>query len=205
MLPSYSQRVDYAATNNRDLVALTFRSLEAAFSSGGEKEATTALQEAFGRRIRSYLINLPSPDEMKDLPDDLRQEIAKRRRQATLLRRKREAALQIIPAYNTLLQRYRAYDSEAGSPRRIARYMTMSAATVLVGGLLGYLVERGTGLPYATVIGIGLGIIAFFRMILQTLGSTRQMTRVESAHAAQLERLQEELHASFEAVDQGSI
>jgi F0F1-type ATP synthase assembly protein I len=107
----------------------------------------------------------------------------------------------VIPAYHQLLQRYRAYDAEAGAPQRIARYLTMSATTVLVGGVLGYLVERGFGIPYATVAGIGLGIIAFFRMILQTLGTARHMTRVESAHAAELQRLQDELYAAFEAVD----
>jgi hypothetical protein len=51
------------------------------------------------------------------------------------------------------------------------------------------------------VAGIGLGIIAFFRMILQTLGTARHMTREESAHAAELQRLQDELYAALEAVD----
>ncbi len=201
MVPGYSQSVGHAAANNRDLVALTFRSLEAAFASGEDAEAIGAVREAFGRRIRSCLIDLPSPEEFKELPEELQREIRKQQQQAALLRQKREAALQIIPAYTDLVQRSRAYDAEVGSPRRVARYLSMSATTVLVGGLLGYLLERGIGIPYATVAGIGLGIIAFFRMILHTLGATRQMTRVESAHAAQLKRLQDELFTSFEAVD----
>ncbi len=187
--------------NNQELVTFTFRSLEAAFATGGEQEATSALREAFGRRISSYLIDLPSPEALKDLPEHLQQEVKKRQQQAALLRQKREAAMHIIPAYHRLLEIYRAYDAEAGSPRRIARYLMMSATTVLVGGMLGYLVEREIGVPYATVAGIGLGIIAFFRMIFQTLGTTRHMTRVESAHAAALQRLQEELYAAFETVD----
>lgn len=191
----------YPEANNQELVTLTFRSLEAAFATGGEREATSALREAFGRRISGYLIDLPSPEELKDLPEDLQREVKKRRQQAALLRQKREAAVHIIPTYHRLLESYRAYDAEAGSPRRIARYLMMSATTVLVGGVLGYLVERELGVPYATVAGVGLGIIAFFRMIFQTLGTTRHMTRVESAHAAALQRLQEELYAAFEAVD----
>ncbi|MFQ5962189.1 MAG: hypothetical protein ACE5MG_12415, partial [Candidatus Methylomirabilales bacterium] len=200
-VPGYSQRVGHTGANNRELVTLTFRSLEAAFARGGEQEATSAVQEAFGRRISSCLIDLPSPEELKELPEDLQREVKKRQQQAALLRQKREAAVHVIPAYHQLLENYRAYDAEAGSPRRIARYLMMSATTVLVGGVLGYLVEREIGVPYATVAGIGLGIIAFFRMIFQTLGTTRHMTRVESAHAAELQRLQEELYAAFEAVD----
>lgn len=191
----------YAAANNQELVALTFRSLEAGFAKGGDTEATSTLQEAFARRISSCLIDLPSPEELKELPEALQQEVQERRREAALLRQKRDAASQIIPAYNHLVQSYRAYDAEAGSPRRIARYLGMSATTVLVGGFLGYVAERGIGVPYATVVGIALGIIAFFRMILKTLGTTQQMTRVESAHAAHVERLKEDLNAAFEAVD----
>lgn len=191
----------YPEANNQELVTLTFRSLEAAFATGGEREATSALREAFGRRISGYLIDLPSPEELKELPEDLQREVKKRQQHAALLRQKREVAVHIIPTYHGLLESYRAYDAEAGSPRRIAQYLMMSATTVLVGGVLGYLVERELGVPYATVAGIGLGIIAFFRMIFQTLGTTRHMTRVESAHAAALQRLQEELYAAFEAVD----
>lgn len=201
MLPRYSQRVDHAAANNRELVALTFRSLEEAFARGDDTEAVSALREVFGRRIRGCLLDLPSPEELKGLPEALQQEVRNRQRQAALLKQKREAALQVIPAYNHLLQNYRAYDAEAGSSRTIARHLGISASTVLVGGFLGYLVERGIGLPYATVGGITLGTIAFFAMVLQTLGTSREMTRVESAHAAQVERLKEELTAAFEAVD----
>lgn len=193
--------MDSDAANNRELVALTFRSLEAGFAKGGEAEAVSALREAFGQRIRGFLIDLPSPEELKELPEDLQEEVKRRQRQAALLKRKRDGALRIIPAYNEELQRYRAYDAEIGSPRRIAKYLGMSASTVLVGGVLGYLVERGIGLPYATLAGIVLGIAAFFGMIFQTLGTTRQMTQVESAHAAKLERLQEDLYAVFEAAD----
>lgn len=193
--------MDHAAANNRELVALTFRSLEEAFARGDDTEAVSALREVFGRRIRGCLLDLPSPEELKGLPEPLQQEVRNRQRQAALLKQKREAALEVIPAYNHLLQGYRAYDAAVGSPQRIARNLMMSATTVLVGGLLGFLAERAIGIPYATVAGIGLGIIAFFRMILETLGTTRQMTRVESAHVAQVERLKEELTAAFEAVD----
>ncbi len=193
--------MDHAAANNRELVALTIRSLEEAFARGDDTEAVSALREVFGRRIGACLINVPSPEELKGLPEARQQEIRERQRVAALLKQKREAALEVIPAHNHLLQGYRAYDAEAGSPRNIARYLGISATTVLVGGFLGYLVEQGIGLPYATVVGIGLGAIAFFAMVLQTLGTSREMTRVESAHAAQVERLKEELTAAFEAVD----
>ena len=187
--------------DNRDLVALTFRSLDAGFSGGGQEEAISALQEGFARRIRSCLIDLPSPEELKELPETVQQQVRERQRQATLLREKREAALHIVPGYSQLLQRYRAYDNAMGSPRRLARYLGMSAMTVLVGGALGYLAEQWLGLPYATVVGIGLGVIAFFSMMLQTLGTSRQMTQVESAYAAALEKLRQELYATFEAID----
>lgn len=193
--------MDTPPADNRELVALAFRSLEAGFATGGDEEATSVLQEAFARRIRSRLIDLPSPEEIKELPEDLQQEIRERQREAAVLREKRAAALQIVPNYSHLLQGYRAYDADMGSPRRLARYLGMSATTVLVGGALGYLVEQGTGLPYATAVGIGLGVIAFFSMMLQTLGTSQQMTQVESAHAAALQRLQEELYDTFEAVD----
>ncbi len=189
------------AANNRELVALAFLSLEAGFSREGDQEAISALQEAFARRIRSYLIDLPSPQDINELPEALQQEIKERQREAALLREKREAALQVVPTYSRLVQAYRSYDAELGSPRRLARYLGISATTVLLGGALGYMVERGTGLPYATLAGIGLGIIAFFTMVLQTLGTSKHMTRVEAAHAAAIEKLKEELYAAFEAVD----
>lgn len=200
-IPGYSHTVDTAAADNTELVALTFRSLEAGFARGGEAEATSALHEAFARRIRSCLIDLPSPEELKELPEALQQQVRERQRAAAVLREKREAAMQIVPRYSELLQRYRAYDDAMGSPRRLARYLGMSAVTVLVGGALGYMVERWLGLRYATVIGIALGVIAFFSMMLQLLGTSRRMTQVESSHAAALEKLREELHATFEAID----
>lgn len=193
--------MDTPRADNRELVALAFRSLEAGFAKGGDAEATSVLQEAFARRIGSCLIDLPSPEEIKELPAALQQEVRERQREAALLREKREASLQIVPRYSHLLQSYRAYDAAMGSPRRLARYLGMSATTVLVGGALGYLVERGTGLPYATAVGIGLGVIAFFSMMLQTLGTSRQMTQVESVHATAVHKLQEELYTTFEAVD----
>jgi hypothetical protein len=188
-------------TDNRELVALAFHSLEAGFGRGGEEEARKAVEEAFARRIGSCLIDLPSPEELKELPEALQQEVRERQRQAASLRKKREAAFQMLPRYGRLLERYRAYDDAMGSPGRIARHVGMSATTVLVGGALGYLVERQAGLPYATVAGIGLGVIAFLAMMLQAIGTSRQMTEVESAHAAALERLREELYTMFEAID----
>ncbi|MFQ5988753.1 MAG: hypothetical protein ACE5K9_02445 [Candidatus Methylomirabilales bacterium] len=200
-LPGYSQNVSTPPVDNRELVALAFRSLETGFARGGQEEATLALQEAFARRIRSCLLDVPSPEEMKELPEDLQQEIRQRQWEAALLREKRKAAVEIVPSYTDLLERYRAYDAAMGSPRRMARALGISATTVLIGGALGYVVERGTGLPYATAVGVGLGVIAFFSMMLQTLGTSRQMTQVESAHAAALERLREELCTTFEALD----
>ena len=193
--------MDQDAAENRDLVALCFRSLDAAFAKGDEAEAVSAIREAFARRIRACLLDLPSAEEMKELPEELQQAIRERQRKAALLQQKREAALQVIPAYSRLLQAYRSYDAEMGSPRRLARTLKTSATTVLVGAMLGYLVERGVGLPYATAGGIVLGVIAFFMMMLRTLSTSRQMTQVESAHTAAVERLKEELTTAFEAVD----
>lgn len=201
LLPGYSQGVDQGTAENRELVALCFRSLDAAFAKGDEAEAVSAIREAFARRIRACLIDLPSAEEMKELPEELQQAIRERQRKAALLRQKREAALQVIPAYSQLLLTYRSYDAEMGSPRRLARTLKISATTVLVGAMLGYLVERGVGLPYATAGGIVLGVIAFFMMMLRTLSTSRQMTQVESAHTAAVERLKEELTTAFKAVD----
>jgi F0F1-type ATP synthase assembly protein I len=193
--------VDQDTSENRDLVALTFRSLDTAFAKGDDAEAVSALREAFARRIRTCLGDLPSAEEMKELPEELQQAIRERQRKAALLQQKREAALQVIPTYSRLLQAYRSYDAEMGSPRRLARTFKISATTVLVGGVLGYLVERGAGLPYATAGGIVLGVIAFFMTMLRTLSTSRQMTQVESAYTTAMEKLKGELTAAFEAVD----
>lgn len=193
--------MDQDKAENRELAALTFRSVDAALAKGDEAQAVSALQEAFARRIRACLSDLPSAEEMNELPKELQQAIRERQRKAVLLRQKRETALRVIPTYSQLLQAYRSYDAEMGSPRRLAQTLKISATTVLVGATLGYLVERGIGLPYATVGGVGLGLIAFFIMMLRTLGTSRHMTQVESAHAAAVERLKEELTAAFEAVD----
>ena len=61
--------MDHAAANNRELVALTIRSLEEAFARGDDTEAVSALREVFGRRIGACLINVPSPEELKGLPE----------------------------------------------------------------------------------------------------------------------------------------
>lgn len=201
LLPGYSRTVDTASTGDNELVELTFRALEAGFARGGEAEATSALREAFTRRISRCLSDLPSPEELKELPEALQQQVRERQREAAVLREKREAALRIVPRCSDLLRRYRAYDDAMGSPRRVARYLGMSAVTVLVGGALGYALERGIGLRYATLVGIALGVIAFFSMMLQTLGTSRQMTQVESSHAAALQQLREELWAAFETID----
>jgi F0F1-type ATP synthase assembly protein I len=188
-------------TENRELAALCFRALDAAFATGDEAEAVSAIREAFARRIRAYLTDLPPPEKMKGLPEELQHAIRERQRKAALLQQKREAALHVIPAYSTLLKAYRSYDAEMGSPRRLAHTLKISAATVLVGAMLGYFVERGIGLPYATAAGVGLGLVAFFTAMLRTLSTSRQMTQVESAHTVAVERLKEELAAAFEAVD----
>jgi len=201
LLPGYSRGVDQHTAENRELVALCFRSLDAAFAKGDEAEAVPAIREAFARRIRACLIDLPSAEEMTELSEELQQAIRERQRKAALLQQKREAALQVIPAYSRLLQAYRSYDAEMGSPRRLARTLKISATTVLVGAMLGYLVERGIGLPYATAGGIGLGVLAFFMMMLRTLSTSRHMTQVESAHAEAVDKLKEDLTAAFEAVD----
>lgn len=187
--------------NNRDLVDLAFRSFEAGFAAGGEAEATAALREAFARRIQACLTNLPPQEGMADLPPEVREQVRQRQREASRLREKRERALGILPGYGRLLQAYRAYDRELGSPGRIARFLGVSAATVLVGGALGFLLERGMGLPYATVGGIGLGVVAFFTMMLQGLTISRRMTEAEEAHTAALNRLKEELYAAYAEVD----
>jgi hypothetical protein len=191
--------------DNRELVESTFQSLDAAFATGGDTEAITAVREAFARRIRACLVDLPSPQEMQELPEALQQQVREQQRRAARLRQKREAALELIPAYSRLLQAYRSYDAEVGSPKRLARHLTMSATSVLVGASLGYLVERGMGVPYATAIGIGLGVTAFLTTILQTLRTSRQMTQVESAHAAAVNRLKKELNAAFEAIDRRGV
>ena len=200
-VPGYSQGVEFQRTKNRDLVDLTFRSFEAGLAAGGEEEATAALREAFARRIQACLIDLPPQGEMADLPEEMRERVRQRQREALLLQEKRERALGILPIYSQLLQGYRAYDAELGSPRRIAHFLQISAATVLVGGVMGLTVERWIGLPYATIGGIGLGIVAFLTMMLRTLTTSRRMTEAEEAHTAALNRLKEELHTAFEELD----
>jgi F0F1-type ATP synthase assembly protein I len=187
--------------DNRELVALAFQSLDAAFVAGGEEGAGTALREAFARRIHAWLRDLPSPEEMARLPEADRCGIRERQRRAARLRHKREAALRVIPQYSQLIARQRSYDAEIGSPWRIASHVTTSASTVLVGAALGYLVERILGLAHATMIGIALGTLAFLSLIGHGLQASRRMTAVETAHTAALERLKMELYAAFEAVD----
>ena len=126
-LPGYIHRVGQDIAENRELVALTFRSLEEALAKGGREEAVSAIREAFAGRIRACLIDLPSAEEMKELPEALQQEIRERQRKAARLQQKREAALQVIPAYSQLLEAYRSYDAEMGSPRRLARTLRISA------------------------------------------------------------------------------
>ncbi len=201
LLPGYSQRVEFHRARNRDLVDLTFQSFETGFAAGGEEEATAALREAFARRIRACLIDLPPPGEMVDLPEEMREAIRQSQREVSRLQEKRERALSTLPIYRELLQAYRAYDAELGSPRRIAHFLGVSATTVLVGGALGFILERWLELPYATVGGIGLGIVAFLTMMLQALTTSRRMTEVEGAHTAALNRLKEELQTAFEEID----
>ena len=200
-LPGYSQRVESQRADNRDLVDLTFRSFEAGFAAGGEEEATATLREAFARRIRACLIDLPLEEGTADLPEEMRETVRQRQREAALLQEKRERALSVLPTYSRLLQAYRSFDAELGSPKRIARFLQISATTVLVGGALGFAVERWMQVPYATVGGIGLGIITFLTMMLQTLKTSRRMTEAEEAHTAALNKLKEELYTAFEEVD----
>jgi hypothetical protein len=182
-------------------VELAFRSLEAGFAAGGEGEAGAALRGAFARRIQACLLDLPTQGEMADLPKEMRETVRQRQREALLLREKRERAFSILPSYSHLLQAYRSYDAELGSPRRIAHALRISATTVLVGGALGFTLERWIGLPYATVGGIGLGIVAFLTMMLQTLTTSRRMTEAEETHTTALNRLKEELYTAFEEID----
>lgn len=187
--------------NNRDLADLAFRAFETGFAAGGEEEATAALRESFARRIQACLIDLPPQGEMANLPKEMRETVRQRQRAVSLLQEKRERALSILPIYSQLLQAYRSYDAELGSPRRIVHFLRISATTVLVGGALGFTLERWIGLPYATLGGIGLGIVAFLMMMLQTLTTSRRMTEAEEAHTAALIRLKEELYTAFEEVD----
>jgi len=200
-VPGYSQGVEFQRTKNRDLVDLTFRSFEAGLAAGGEEEATAALREAFARRIQACLIDLPPQGEMADLPEEMRERVRQRQREASLLQEKRERALRILPIYSQLLQAYRTYDAELGSPRHIIHFLKISATTVLVGGALGLTAERWMQIPYATLGGIGLGVVAFFAMMLQTLTTSRRMTEAEEAHTATLNKLKEELHTALEEVD----
>jgi hypothetical protein len=182
-------------------VDLAFRAFETGFAAGGEEEATATLREAFARRIQVCLIDLPPQGEIANLPEEMRETVRQRQREASLLQEKREKALSILPLYSQLLQAYRSYDAELGSPRHIAHFLGISATTVLVGGALGFTLERWIGLPYATVGGIALGIVAFLTMMLQTLTTSRRMTEAEGAHTAALNRLKEELYTAFEEVD----
>jgi len=199
--PGYSQGVNQDAEENRELVALAFQSLDAAFAQGEEGAATAAVRQAFGRRISACLSTLPSPEDMAQLPEVLREEMRECRRKAALLRRKREVAMRVIPRYSQLIGRQRSYDAEIGSFRRTAGYLMTSALTVPVGASLGYLVERTFGLAHATMIGIALGVLAFLSLVGHGLRASRHMVEVESAHAAAVEELKEELVAAFEAVD----
>ena len=96
---------------------------------------------------------------------------------------------------------YRAFDAELASPRRLGGTVGSSALAVIIGTALGYGLEHGLGLPYATWAGVALGLLAFLRVIAQGLRMGRKMTEAEGEYTRALEAVEAALTARFAEVD----
>lgn len=193
--------------SNRELARATLQALQAALEADlSEGPARSGVNRRFDLEVDASLGPLPRDPKalekaLEELPEHLREDALNRHRYAAALGVKRAAALAIIPEVLQRTAAYRAFDAALASPRRLGGMFGSSALAVVVGTALGYGLERGLGLPYATWAGVALGLMAFLRVIAQGLRMGRIMTEAEGEYTRALEAVEVALTARFADVD----
>lgn len=193
--------------SNRELARATLQALQAALEAElAEGAARSAVNRRFDLEVDACLGPLPRDpkaleEALEELPEGLREDARRRHRYAAALEAKRATALAIIPEVVQRTAAYRAFDAALASPRRLGGVFGSSALAVVVGTALGYGLERGLGLPYATWAGVALGLLAFLRIIGQGLRVGRSMTEAEGEYTRALEAVESDLTSRFAEVD----
>lgn len=193
--------------NNRELARASLQAFQAALEAElAEGAARSGVNRRFDLEVDACLGPLPRDpkaleEALEELPEALREDARRRHRYAAALEAKRAAALAVIPEVVQRTATYRAFDAALASPRRLGGVLGSSALAVVVGTALGYGLERGLGLPYATWAGVALGLLAFLRIIGQGLRVGRSMTEAEGEYTRALETVESDLTARFAAVD----
>ncbi len=193
--------------SNRELARATLQALQAALEADlSEGPARSGVNRRFDLEVDACLGPLPRDPKalekaLEELPEALREDARRRYRYAAALGVKRAAALAIIPEVLQRTAAYRAFDAALASPRGLGGGLGTSALAVVVGTALGYGLERGLGLPYATWAGLALGLLAFLRIIGQGLRVGRSMTEAEGEYTRALEAVEAALTARFADVD----
>jgi hypothetical protein len=193
--------------SNRELARATLEALQAALEAElAEGAARSGVNRRIDLEVEACLGPLPRDpkaleEALEELPEALREDARRRHRYAAALEAKRPAALAIIPEVLQRTAAYRAFDAALASPQRLGGVLGSSALAVIVGAALGYGLERGLGLPYATWAGVALGLTAFLRVIDQGLRMGRHMTKAEGEYTRALEAVEAALAARFADVD----
>ncbi len=193
--------------SNRELARATLQAIQSSLEAElAEGPAQSGVNRRFDLEIDACLGPLPRDakaleEALEELPEALREDARRQHRYAAALETKRAAALTIIPEVLQRTTAYRAFDAALASPRRLGSVAGTSALAVIVGAALGYGLERGLGLPYATWAGVALGLAAFLRVIGQGLRMGRSMTEAEGDYTRGLEALEAALTARFAHVD----
>jgi hypothetical protein len=193
--------------SNRELARLTLQALQSALEAElGEGAARSGVNRRFDLEVDACLGPLPRDPKalekaLEDLPEDLQEDARRRHRYAGALEAKRVAALAIIPEVVQRTAAYRAFDAALASPRRLGSALGASGLAVIAGAALGYGLERGLGVRYATWIGVALGLVAFLRIIGQGLRMGRSMTQAEGEYTQGLEAVETALTSRFANVD----
>ena len=193
--------------SNRELARATLEALQTAVEAElTERAARSGVNRRFDLEVETCLGPLPRDakaleEALEELPEDLREDALNRHRYAAALEVKRAAAVAVIPEVVQRTAAYRAFDAELASPRRLGGVLGSSALAVVVGAALGYGLEHGLGLPYATWAGVALGLLAFLRVIGQGLRVGRKMTEAEGEYTRGLEAVEAALTSRFADVD----
>ena len=171
-----------------------------------ERAARSGVNRRFDLEVEACLGPLPRDAKalekaLEELPEALREDALNRHRYAAVLEVKRAAALALIPEILQRTAAYRAFDAELASPRRLGGVLGSSALAIVIGAALGYGLEHGLGLPYATWAGVALGLLAFLRVVGQGLRVGRKMTEAEGEYTRGLEAVEAALTARFAEVD----
>lgn len=193
--------------SNRELARATLEALQTAVEAElTERAARSGVNRRFDLEVETCLGPLPRDPKalekaLEELPEALREDARRRHRYAAALEAKRAAALAVIPEVVQRTAAYRAFDAALASPQRLGGMFGSSALAVVVGTALGYGLERGLGLPYATWAGVALGLLAFLRVIGQGLRVGRSMTEAEGEYTRALEAVEAALTARFAEID----